>query len=175
MSVLRSIWSEHGRGRTGPRAQPFRAAEVRPGRVAGNVESRGAQDRAGGGTRVRRGVIVDDNEQFLAVARDHLSRGGLQIVGTAMNQAEALRQADALHPDVVLVDIGLGGESGFEVARRLVADVPGLGSSVVLISTRDEEDLADLIAASPAIGFIPKNLLSVRAIESLLGPRPGVR
>ena len=86
-----------------------------------------------------------------------------------------LFRSDALHPDVVLVDIGLGGESGFEVARRLVADVPGLGSSVVLISTRDEEDLADLIADSPAIGFIPKNLLSVRAIERLLGPPSGVR
>ncbi|WP_345603471.1 response regulator [Pseudonocardia adelaidensis] len=111
---------------------------------------------------------MDDNELFLAVAQDHLARGGLKIVGTATSQAQALRQAKALRPDVVLVDIGLGRESGFEVARRLVESVPDLGSSVVLTSTRAEDDVVDLIAASPAVGFISKDLLSARAIEGLL-------
>lgn len=118
---------------------------------------------------VRRCLIVDDNERFLAVARDHLSSEGLDVVGTATSQAEALREADALRPDVVLVDISLGGESGFEVTRRLVEGVPKFEGRVVLISTRDEDDYADLIAASPAVGFIPKNLLSARAIGNLLG------
>jgi DNA-binding NarL/FixJ family response regulator len=113
-------------------------------------------------------LIVDDNERFLAVARDHLSRGGLEIVDTAMSQAEASRRVEALRPDVVLVDINLGRESGFDVVRRLVEEVPELESSVVLISTHDEDDFADLIAASPVVGFIAKSLLSVRAIEELL-------
>jgi DNA-binding NarL/FixJ family response regulator len=111
---------------------------------------------------------VDDNEQFLAVAQDRLTSEGMDVVGTATNQAEALRQAEALHPDIVLVDISLGSESGFELTRRLVESFPQLHGRVVLISTRDEEDFVDLIAASPAVGFIPKNLLSARTIYNLL-------
>jgi DNA-binding NarL/FixJ family response regulator len=118
--------------------------------------------------RVGRCMIVDDNERFLAVARDRLVRDGLDVVATATSQKEALERAEELHPDVVLVDISLGTESGFEVTRRLVADFPDLESRVVLISTRDQDDFADLIAASPAAGFLPKNLLSARAVRDLV-------
>jgi DNA-binding NarL/FixJ family response regulator len=113
-------------------------------------------------------MIVDDNERFLAVARDRLTRDGLEVVGTASTQREALEKAKELHPDVVLVDISLGTESGFEVTRRLVEDFPHLQARVVLISTRDQEDFADLIAASPAAGFLPKNLLSAQAVRDLV-------
>jgi hypothetical protein len=44
-----------------------------------------------------------------------------------------------------------------------VATTPQL-LPVVLVSTRDREDFADLIAASPAAGFLPKNLLSGSAV-----------
>jgi DNA-binding NarL/FixJ family response regulator len=114
-------------------------------------------------------LIVDDNARFLAIAQDHLTNGGVDVVGTATNHAEALRQAEALRPDIVLVDIRLGGESGFVFAPRLIASLPELKGRVVLISTHDEDDLADLIADSPAVGFIPKIRLSAPAIYNLLG------
>jgi len=113
-------------------------------------------------------LIVDDNERFLEVARSSLTRDGVEVVGTATTIADALRKTGALRPDVVLVDISLGNESGFELARQLVARFPDLRSSVVLISTRAEEDLADLIASSPAAGFVPKSQLSARAVAELL-------
>jgi DNA-binding NarL/FixJ family response regulator len=113
-------------------------------------------------------LIVDDNERFLAIAQDRLTNGGMDVVGTATNQVDALRQAEALRPDVVLVDIRLGGESGFVLAPRLIASLPELDGRVVLISTYDEDDLADLIADSPAVGFIPKICLSAHAIYTLL-------
>jgi CheY-like chemotaxis protein len=149
-------------------APQLRMVGIQPDGAAGNVESGAGRDRAPIDTRVRRCLIVDDNERFLAVAQVHLSRGGLEVVDTAMSQAEASRRAKALRPDVVLVDISLGRESGFDVVRRLVEDVPVLDGSVVLISTHDGDDFADLIEASPAVGFIAKGLLSVRAIEELL-------
>jgi DNA-binding NarL/FixJ family response regulator len=117
---------------------------------------------------VRQCLIVDDNERFLAVAQERLMSGGLDVVGTATSQAEALRQAEALHPDIILVDIRLGSESGFELTRRLVESFPELHGRVVLISTYDEDDFAELIAASPAGGFISKNRLSGRTIVNLL-------
>ena len=112
-------------------------------------------------------LIVDDNTRFLDAARSTLERQGVQVVGTATTTAEALQRVEALRPDVVLVDISLGEESGFELARRLVDD---LRTRVVLISTRAEEDYASLIAATPAVGFIPKSRLSVEAVRELVGP-----
>ena len=67
-------------------------------------------------------LLVDDNDAFLETARTLLERQGVQVAGVASNIAGALRQARALRPDVVLVDIGLGEESGFELARLLAAD-----------------------------------------------------
>jgi DNA-binding NarL/FixJ family response regulator len=112
-------------------------------------------------------LIVDDNDRFLEAACASLSRDGIEVVGTATTSAEALQKAGALHPDVVLVDISLGDESGFDLARELVEGVPSLGARVVLISTRAEEDFADLIATSPAVGFISKSQLSPRAVREL--------
>jgi DNA-binding NarL/FixJ family response regulator len=113
-------------------------------------------------------LIVDDNARFLAVAHSTLENGGLEVAGTATTIADALRKVAELRSDVVLVDVGLGAESGFELTRLLVAGFPELRAGVVLISTRAEDDLADLIAASPAVGFLPKDRLSAAAVLALL-------
>lgn len=112
-------------------------------------------------------LVVDDSPHFLEVARGGLSRNGIEVVGTASNSADALDEARRLHPDVVLVDVSLGEESGFDLARRL-ADLPGSQPRVVLTSTYAEDDLAEQIAASPVVGFIPKSRLSAEAVQALL-------
>lgn len=117
---------------------------------------------------VRRCLIVDDNERFLAVARASLEREGLEVLGTAKTIAEALTKVNGLRPDIILVDIALGQESGFELARQIVDSHPDLGACIVLISTRREEDFADLITASPAVGFLSKVRLSARAVRELV-------
>ncbi len=95
------------------------------------------------------------------------------MVGVASNSAEALRQARALRPDVILVDIGLGDESGFDLARLLAQDGQGGGGGeVILISARAETDYTELIAESPAAGFLVKPKLSARAIGRILGHTP---
>src|SRR3954451_6492985 len=112
-------------------------------------------------------VIVDDNQGFLDAARLLLEQEGLQVVGVATSGDEALRTVAELHPDVTLLDIDLGGVSGFDVARRLV-DTPGLEPGyLILISAHAEDDFVDLIEASPAVGFLAKSALSARAIEAL--------
>jgi two-component system, NarL family, nitrate/nitrite response regulator NarL len=115
-----------------------------------------------------RSLIVDDNGLFLEAARVLLEREGLSVAGVAATSAEALRQAEALRPDVILVDISLGEESGFDLARRLVEDGLGDDAVVILISTHAAEDLADMIAASPAAGFLPKAELSASAVQRIV-------
>ena len=114
-------------------------------------------------------LIVDDSPRFLDAARGLLERQGITIVGVASTSAEALQQVEELRPDVTLVDIDLGGESGFELARRLQRDAGVASSPLILISTHAEQDYADLIAASPAVGFLSKSALSASAIRALLG------
>jgi DNA-binding NarL/FixJ family response regulator len=114
---------------------------------------------------VLRCLIVDDNEAFLASATRLLLSQGLDVVGRAANGEEALRLAETLAPDVVLVDVLLGAENGLEVTRQLAARAR---ARVILISTHTEEDLADLIADSPAVAFLPKAALGAGAIAELL-------
>ena len=64
-------------------------------------------------------LIVDDDRLFLEAARVLLEREGLRVIGGAATSAEALQRARELRPEVMLVDIMLGGESGFDLARRL--------------------------------------------------------
>jgi DNA-binding NarL/FixJ family response regulator len=121
-------------------------------------------------------LIVDDNPLFLETARDLLEREGLRVVGLAATAAQALQRTAQLRPDIVLVDISLGDESGFDVARRLAEHDRGGGAAVVvvLISTHSEADFADLIAESPAAGFLSKGDLSARAIRRIVdGGEPG--
>jgi DNA-binding NarL/FixJ family response regulator len=114
-------------------------------------------------------LIVDDNALFLEGAADLLKREGLDVVGVASNSAQAIQLASELRPDVTLVDIDLGDEDGLEVARQL-SENPAVHSKVILISTHSEDDLAHLIAMSPALGFVPKTRLSAQAIRDLLEP-----
>lgn len=111
-------------------------------------------------------LIVDDHAPFLEVARDLLESEGLSVVGVASTIGEGVRLARELQPDVALVDIDLGAESGFDLAQRL-AELDD-GPAVIFISTHSESEFPDLIAESPVAGFLPKADLSATAIQRLL-------
>lgn len=112
-------------------------------------------------------LIVDDNAAFLGAAAALLAQEGVTVVGVASASADALAQAQELRPDVVLLDIMLGHESGFDVARRL-ARTESADIAVILISTHAEADFADLIEEAPVAGFMPKSELSANAIRRVL-------
>ena len=120
-------------------------------------------------------LVVDDSRPFLAAARALLERQGLAVAGVAANGAEALQLAMSLRPDVVLVDIGLGDESGLDLVARLRAESAWSPPPVILILTRAQEDYADLIAGTGAIGFLPKLELSAAAVRDLIDGWAGDR
>jgi len=107
-------------------------------------------------------LLVDDNFPFLAAARDLLEREGLTVVGTAGDIADAVGRAAELGPDVALVDINLGGESGFELAERLRP------TPVIMISTHSGEDYVDLIEeradVAIRIGHLADSTLNARRL-----------
>ncbi|MBO0863716.1 MAG: response regulator transcription factor [Mycobacterium sp.] len=114
-------------------------------------------------------VIVDDNPEFLDSATRLLEHQGLSVVGVATTNTEALQHVQRLQPDVTLVDIELGEESGFEVAEKLHRQEGTVAAPVILISTHAEQDFAAMIDTNPAIGFLSKSALSSGAITEMLG------
>lgn len=113
-------------------------------------------------------LIVDDSACFGEEARGLLEHEGISVVGIAASGDEAVRLAKALAPDLALVDISLGEESGFEVALRLVDDSSVDPPGVIFVSTYDEREFSGLIETSPALGFIAKTELSAERIRRLL-------
>lgn len=110
-------------------------------------------------------LLVDDSRTYVDVTRGLLDRDGVAIAGTASSIGEALSQASELSPDVAVVDVRLGDENGFDLADHLARR----GIAVVMTSAGAEADYADLLADSPAAGFVPKTELSAARIRRLLG------
>jgi DNA-binding NarL/FixJ family response regulator len=112
-------------------------------------------------------LIVDDSPEFFEAARQLLADDAIAVVAVASTSKQAVDEALALRPDVALVDVDLGPESGFDVARRL-AELPNGGQPVVLISAESGTELSELVDASGALGFVSKTDLSGDAIRHLL-------
>jgi len=111
-------------------------------------------------------LIVDDHASFRSSARLVLESDGYEVVGEAEDAASAVSEAQALLPEVVLLDVNLPDRDGFEVA----AELTGHASSplVVLTSNRAAGDFGPLVAASGARGFIAKSELSGAALAALV-------
>jgi DNA-binding NarL/FixJ family response regulator len=113
-----------------------------------------------------RGLIVDDSDTFLTSASRLLESQGVEIVGTATSTQEALELAAASSPDLALVDVELGEEDGLALAKELSSHSPAI--RVIMISTYDRDQMQSLIAASTAVGFLPKGRLSGDAVRALV-------
>jgi DNA-binding NarL/FixJ family response regulator len=113
-------------------------------------------------------LIVDDSRHFLEAARGLLEREGFDVVGVASTAADAVSMVQELRPDVALVDVQLGNESGFDLAQQIHGQTSLHPSRVILISTYAEDDLVDLIADAPVAAFLRKSRLSGNSIRQIL-------
>lgn len=113
-------------------------------------------------------LIIDDSADFLLAACSLLEHEGIEVVAVASSGAEAVQQAGELRPDVALVDIDLGEESGFEAVQLLAAEGLTRQLDVIMISAYGEADFVDMIAAGPALGYLSKHELSATAVQRIL-------
>ena len=119
------------------------------------------------GVMALRVVLVDDDQRFRAMARRVLVADGVEVVAEVERGDEVRGAVTQWRPDVVLLDIGLPGVDGLEVARQLRAE--GGGLVVILMSSRDAiygHRVADGLAA----GYVCKDELSLTAILELARP-----
>jgi DNA-binding NarL/FixJ family response regulator len=107
-------------------------------------------------------LIVDDHAGFRRQARRTLEAAGFEVVGEAPDGAAGIAASAALDPDVVLLDVHLPDASGFDIVSRMLA------RAVVLISTHDRQDYAEMITRSGARGFLAKDQLCGATLEALV-------
>lgn len=111
-------------------------------------------------------LIVDDHAGFRESASALLEAEGFEVVGEAADGSTALVEANRLRPQVVLLDVRLPGQDGFEVAQ-LLAESPE-PPVVVLISSREAATYGARIEAAPVRGFIAKRELSGETLAALV-------
>jgi len=100
-------------------------------------------------------LIVDDQMPFRMAARSVVGvTPGFTVVGEAESGEEAVEQADALEPGVVLMDINMPGIGGIEATRRITTAHPGV--RVILLSTYDADDLPADARTCGAVGYVHK-------------------
>jgi CheY-like chemotaxis protein len=111
-------------------------------------------------------LVVDDHAGFRASVRALLETEGFQVVGEAADGLEALTEAAALRPAVVLLDVQLPGLDGLAVAEALAArPYPPV---VVLTSSRDASAYGPRLARAAALGFIAKADLTGATLAAVL-------
>jgi DNA-binding NarL/FixJ family response regulator len=79
----------------------------------------------------------------------------IQIVGTARNGELALQKAQALSPDLILMDLEMVGMNGLESASRLKELMPE--TLVIIVTVHDNPEVELACRAAGAVGFIPKS------------------
>src|ERR1700722_6997457 len=104
-------------------------------------------DSADTGLRV---VLADDHHFFREGLRDLLEGAGLSVVGEAKDCAEALQLAEALKPDLVVIDLNMSGAPGTDALLRIAAVSPEARTVVLAGSGAATEVLAALRAGASA-------------------------
>jgi DNA-binding NarL/FixJ family response regulator len=115
-------------------------------------------------------LIVDDNEGMLTRAAAVLS-SGCEVVGTVKDGQSALEAADALHPDVIVLDISMPGMTGFDVARRLRES--GCTAAVVFLTVHDDEEFVVRARAVGGLGYVAKPRLAADLVPAVRDARAG--
>ena len=110
-------------------------------------------------------LVVDDVPLFRAGLTSALRDAGFDVVGEAETAEGAVAQAEALLPDLVLLDVLMPGLSGLEVVEKLMAVSPE--SQVILLTgSESEEDLLAAIKAG-ARGYIIKDMPFPQLVDSI--------
>ena len=115
-------------------------------------------------------LVVDDYEPFRRVVCSRLeSRPDLEVIGEASDGLEAVEKAQALKPDLILLDIGLPSLNGIEAAQRISRLIPT--ATILFVSQISDADVVQEALSSGAIGYVWKQDAGIdllRGVESAL-------
>ena len=113
-------------------------------------------------------LIADDNPTFLRIVARFLeeqSRETVSVVATARGGEEALIQAEALRPQVVLIDLKMPGLSGLEAIPRLRRALPD--ARIIAVTLLDTDAYRQAALAAGADDFVPKTTLNAELLPAI--------
>lgn len=99
-------------------------------------------------------VLVEDHDFYRAGLKEMLEEEGVQVVGGASSGEDGVALVAHARPDVVLMDIHMGGMSGIEATQRILEASPDTRVIMLTVST-DSDDVLDALLAG-ASGYLPK-------------------
>ncbi|HUE25386.1 MAG TPA: response regulator transcription factor [Solirubrobacteraceae bacterium] len=118
--------------------------------------SRGQDRVANQSSEPIRVIVADDDSLARRIISDRLSDADIEIIAQVKNGEEAVEQALALHPDVIVMDLLMPRSDGITATRRIAAQAPDV--QVVLLSVSSDEQVVMLALRSGAAGFLDKRL-----------------
>jgi DNA-binding NarL/FixJ family response regulator len=117
-------------------------------------------------------LIADDHTLFREGLRALLlSAPGLAVVGEAASGAEAVSQAAALQPDIILMDIQMPGLNGIEATRRILQDSPHVG--IVILTMFEDDDSVFAAMRAGARGYLLKDADQSEVLRAILAVANG--
>ena len=115
-------------------------------------------------------LVVDDVELWRTFVRMHLEKEpNLHVISVAADGLDAVRKAEELRPDLILLDISLPGLNGLEVARQICAGAPR--STILFLSGESDPDVVRHAFSAGGLGYVLKSDAGrdlIPAIESVL-------
>mgnify|MGYP001812510501 CR=1 FL=1 len=111
-------------------------------------------------------VVVDDHE-IVRIGLRHILSGypAIGIAGEAVDGESALRLNRELRPDVVLLDIGLPGLSGFEVTARLKQARRSLG--IIILTVHEQAPFPGQLLEAGASGYLTKGCPATELVQAI--------
>lgn len=116
-------------------------------------------------------LLADDHALFRAGIASLLRAWDMETVGQASNGLEALEQARALRPDLVLMDIGMSPCNGLEATRLIKAELPE--TKIVIVTVSDDDDSLFEAIKSGAEGYLLKDMSEEDLARTLTGIATG--
>jgi signal transduction histidine kinase/CheY-like chemotaxis protein len=117
--------------------------------------------------RALRILLVDDHAAVRRVFRELLQeRPELHVVGEAVDGLGAIAEANALRPDVILMDVSMPRMDGVEATRRIRAELPSI--QILGLSTHVKTEDHHAIEAAGAAGFFTKGIDTQRLVDHLM-------
>ena len=114
-------------------------------------------------------LLVDDNQALLTRAAAALTPGCV-VVGAVQDGPAALDAAQALEPDVIVLDISMPGMSGFELAGHLRQ--AGSTAALVYLTVHEDEEFVSAARTAGAIGYVVKRRLTTDLMSAVRDARP---
>ena len=113
-------------------------------------------------------MLIADDHRLFAEALEAILAGDerFSVVGHAGDGREAVRLAQELRPDVVLMDISMPVMDGIEAARRIRADRPE--TSVLMLTGSNSRDDVDRARKAGASGYVTKDRIAAELIEAIV-------